>query len=86
MNKEITNREFVKILKQAVDADISAIYKIIDIYAGAIVKNSTINGRYNQECRDYIEEKIIKNIKKFKKIWKFLGKSDKSFRHFSIER
>lgn len=68
MKKDISNKEFVQILKKATEGKIEYIYKIIEIYEGAIVNNSTINGRYNQECRDYIEEKIIKNIKKFKKI------------------
>lgn len=68
MKKSISNKEFAQILKKATDGKIEYIYKIIEIYEGAIVNNATINGTYNQECRDYIEEQIIKNIKKFKKI------------------
>lgn len=68
MRKNISNKEFAKILKKATEGKIEYIYKIIEIYEGAIVNNATINGVYNQECRDYIEEQIIKNIKKFKKI------------------
>lgn len=68
MFKGISNRDFAKVLQKAVSGDIEATYKIIDIYDGLILKNSTINGKYNQECRDYIEDRIIKEIKKFKKI------------------
>lgn len=68
MFKRISDREFAEILQKAVNGDINATYKIIDIYDGLILKNSTIEGKYSQECRDYIEDKIIKEIKKFKKI------------------
>ena len=68
MYKKISNREFAEILQKAVKGDINAIYQIIEIYEGLILKNSTFDGLYNQECRDYIEDKIIKEIKKFKKI------------------
>lgn len=68
MFKRISDREFAEILQKAVSGDIEATYKIIDIYDGLILKNSTINGKYSQECRDYIEDRIIKEIKKFKKI------------------
>ena len=70
MYKKINDRDFAKILDKAVDGDITAIYEIIDIYEGLILKNSMIDGRFNQECRDYIEDGIITKIKKFKKIKK----------------
>lgn len=68
MKEEISNREFAVILKKAKTGDMESIYKIIKLYEGAIVNESIIKGRYSQECRDYIEECIIKDIKKFKKI------------------
>lgn len=68
MNNEVSNREFAEILKKAKDGKIEYMYQIIKIYEKAIIKNSIVNGTYNQDCRDYIEEQIIKNIKKFKKI------------------
>ena len=70
MYKKISDKEFVIILDKAVNGDINAIYQIIDIYDELIRRNSMINGRFNQDCRDYIEEKIIKEITKFKKIKK----------------
>lgn len=68
MKQNISNKEFAQILKKATEGNIECIYKIIEIYEGSIVNNATINGAYSQECRDYIEEQIIKNIKKFRKI------------------
>ena len=65
MYKKISNREFAEILQKAVKGNINAIYQIIEIYEGLILINSTFDGIYNQECRDYIEDKIIKEIKKF---------------------
>ncbi len=68
MFKRISDREFVEILQKAVSGNIEATYKMIDIYDGLILKKSIKNGKYSQECRDYIEDRIIKEIKKFKKI------------------
>ena len=68
MYKNITDKEFVKILQNAVNGNIEEIYKIIEIYEGLILKHSVVNGTYNQECRDYTEDRIIKEIKKFRKI------------------
>ena len=67
MYKRISYKEFAITLQKAVAGDINAIYQIIDIYDGLILKYSIIDGKFNQECRDYIEDKIIKKIKKFKK-------------------
>ena len=68
MYKRISDKDFANTLQKAVAGDVKAIFKIIDIYDGLILKHSTIDGAYNQECRDYIEDRIIKEIKKFKKI------------------
>ena len=68
MKNKISDKEFITILEKAVNGDIENIYKIIKIFEGTIINNSIINGRYNQECRDYIEDKIIEQIQKFKKI------------------
>lgn len=62
------DKEFDKILKKAVSGDIEAVYKIIKEYEGVIIKNSIINGVFDEECKSTIEAKIIENIKKFRKI------------------
>lgn len=73
MNKKISNIRFFRTLYKAISGDITNTFKIIKIYEGLIVDNSIINGSYNQDCRDYIEDKMIEQIKKFK-ISKYLGK------------
>lgn len=55
MYKRMSDREFAIILQKVFAGNINAIYQIIDIYDGLILKYSTVNGTYNQECRDYIE-------------------------------
>jgi len=59
--------EFVLLLIKAKLGDIQATYQIIQMYAGLIQKNSYINGKFDEDCRAYIESKLIKSIKKFKK-------------------
>lgn len=68
MINEINNKDFVKILAKAIRGDQQSIYQIIEIYEPLINKNARINGVFNQECKDYIVDKIIKNIKIFKKL------------------
>lgn len=68
MFKKISNLEFATILKKAVNGDQESIYKIINIYEPLINKFSKINGRFNQECKDYIIDNIFKYIRKFEKI------------------
>lgn len=67
-DQKISDREFVKILKSAIQGNLNDTYKIIEMYKGLIVNNAMIDGKFNQECKDYIEEQIIKKLKKFKKI------------------
>lgn len=62
------DKEFDGILKKAISGDIEATYRIIKEYEGVIVKNSIINGVFDEECKATIEEKIVENIKKFRKI------------------
>ena len=65
--EKIKNEEFVEVIRKAVRGDGQAIWEIIQQYEGVIVNNSIIDGELNEECRTYIEEKIFKNISKFKK-------------------
>lgn len=63
----VNDKEFNEILRKAISGDIDATYKIIKEYEGVIVKNSIINGVFDEECKANIEIKIIENIKKFRK-------------------
>ena len=60
------SEEFVQLLQQAIGGDKQAIYQIIQSYSGLIHKNSYINGRFDEDCRAYIESKLLTEIKKFK--------------------
>lgn len=65
----LNDKKFNEILKKAVSGDMDATYKIIKEYEGFIIKNSIINGIFDEECKAVIEEKLIENIKKFKKFF-----------------
>ncbi len=45
-----------------------ATFEIILQFEPLINKYSTIDGVLNQECKDYIIDNLIKQIRKFKKI------------------
>jgi len=62
--------EFVLLLQKAMENDTSAIYEIIKLYEKLIYKNSYVNGRFDEDCKAYIESKLITAIKKFKVIEK----------------
>ncbi len=61
------NRELVDLIMKAKENDIEATFKIILEFEDLINKESMINGIVNQECKDYIVDKLLKQIKKFKK-------------------
>ena len=70
--EEIYNDDelFDLIKKAVIEKDINAKFEIIIIFQNLINKEAKINGQFSQECKDYIEDKIIKKIDKFKKIKK----------------
>lgn len=61
------NRELVDLIIKAKENNIEATFKIILEFEDLINKESMINGIVNQECKDYIVDKLLKQIKKFKK-------------------
>lgn len=70
----MTNSEIVENIEKAVKGDLEATFILIIQYENLIEKNCKINGKLNLECRDFVIEKLIKDIKKFrnvKKIRKF---------------
>ena len=58
--------EFVLLLQKATNNNKSAIYEIIQMYEKLIIKNSFVNGRFDEDCKAYIEDNLIIAIKKFK--------------------
>ncbi len=56
------------LIKQAKKGNKRATFEIIIRFDPLINKHSKINGEFNQECKDYIIDKLLKKIKDFKKI------------------
>lgn len=70
MNNIEENKELYKLILKAVDGNMEATFKIILKFEDLINSEAKINGKFNQECKDYIIDNLIKYIKKFKKIKK----------------
>lgn len=68
MRSNMTTAELARIIRLAVAGDTKSIFEIILQFQFLIIKESYINGKFSQECKDYIEDKIFSEIKKFKKI------------------
>ncbi|HBC85115.1 MAG TPA: hypothetical protein DCZ30_06980 [Clostridiales bacterium] len=64
----ISNREFVKIIRNAVKGDKKSKFEIILIFENLIKTEARINGEFCDECRAFIEDKIFDEIEKFRKI------------------
>jgi len=66
------NRELFELIEKAVAGDIKATFEIILQFQDLICKEAKINGKFNQECKDYIEDQLMKYIKTFKKFENFI--------------
>ena len=66
MNKE--DYKLYKLIKLAKQNNTKAIFEIILMFENLIDKNCYINGCFSQECKDYIIDRLLIEIKKFKKI------------------
>ena len=64
----ISNKELAEIIKGAVNGNKKAKFEIILIFQNLIKKESKINGKYSDECRAFIEDKLFDEIENFKKI------------------
>ena len=62
------NRKLMSLIMKAKENDIKATFELILQFEDLINKESIINGILNQDCKDYIIDKLLKQIKKFKKI------------------
>ena len=57
-----------RLIKLAIQNNTKAIFEIILMFEKLIDKNCYINGCFSQECKDYIIDRLLIEIKKFKKI------------------
>ena len=63
----MNDKDFILFLERANEDVESALYGIIQNYEGLIIKNSFVNGRYDEDCRAYIESVLVPAIRNFKK-------------------
>ncbi len=66
MNSE--DLKLYKLIKLVKENDKKAIFEIINMFDNYINKNAYINGKFNQECKDFIIEKLLIYLKKFKNL------------------
>lgn len=70
MSNSKDNRELFNLIEKAVLGDIKATFEIILQFEGLINSEAKINGTFNQDCKEYIEDQLLKYIKTFNKIKK----------------
>ena len=61
------NKEIYNLIDSALDGNTAATFNLILQFEPMINKYSRINGEFDQECKDYIIDNLLKQIKKFKK-------------------
>ena len=57
--------ELFKLIDLATNGNRKAKWEVIWKFNNLIISNSKINGKYSEECQEYIEMAIFKNIEKF---------------------
>lgn len=65
---DLEDKKFIELLLLAKKGNTRATFEIILMFENYIDENSYINGSFNQECKDYIIDKLFDEIKNFKKI------------------
>ena len=75
MKIEMSNREVFEIIENAVNGDVKSKFEILILFDPLIKSESYIKGKFNQDCKEYIEDRLFESIEKFrtiKEIKKFL--------------
>ncbi len=62
----MTSKEFETMLQLAVNGDNDAIMGIIELYEPLINNNSMINGKFDEDLKQFILLRLIRKISKFK--------------------
>lgn len=60
------SKEFADLLHESVSGNSKATEKILELYAPLINSSSILNGKQDEDLRQYIILHIIKNLCKFK--------------------
>lgn len=75
MKIEMSNKELFEIIEKAVNGDVKSKFEILILFDPLIKSESYIKGKFNQDCKEYIEDRLFESIEKFrtiKEIKKFL--------------
>jgi len=64
------NKELYLQIEKAIKGDMKSTFSIILEFENVINSKCYINGRFDQECKDYIVDHLLKNIRKFKNFYK----------------
>lgn len=75
MEIEMSNRELFEIIEKAVNGNVKSKFEILILFDPLIKNQSYIRGKFNQDCKEYIEDRLFESIEKFrtiKEIKKFL--------------
>ena len=75
MKIEMSNRELYEIIEKAVNGNVKSKFEILILFDPLIKNQSYIRGKFNQDCKEYIEDRLFESIEKFrtiKEIKKFL--------------
>lgn len=64
----MSDKELVRKIILAKKGDMKATFEIILAFENLINRECKIKGKFNEDCKDYIIDHLIKNIKNFKKI------------------
>lgn len=62
----MTKSEFAEILTMAIAGHSTALDKIFDLYMPLIDKHSVVDGRFDEDCKQYIMIQIALQISHFK--------------------
>ncbi len=62
----MTSKEFETMLQLAVNGDNDAIMGIIELYEPLINNNSIIDGKFDEDLRQFILLRLVRKICKFK--------------------
>ena len=72
----MSEKDFIMLIRRATEDDETAVYEIIQMYEKLIHKNSYISGKYDEDCKSYIEIKLMTAIKKFRLLTNYQKKSN----------
>lgn len=61
----MSDKDFVFLLEKAIEGDNQSIYEIIKMFENLIFKYSFINGKFDEDCNQYLKTQAIIIIKKY---------------------